>query len=161
MAKICGFIGLLFLFVACDNNTVFSEYKSFSKGWDKAQNVNFKLPALDQNKNYALFINIRNSNNYPYSNLFLIVKMDFPHGKTLTDTLEYLMAEPDGTWLGKSTGSVRENKLWYKENISFNEKGQYAVNIQHAMRNNGEAKGLNTLKGITDVGFSIEEKNKE
>jgi len=51
---------------------------------------------------------------------------------------------------------VKENKLWYKENVIFNESGDYTVNIQHAMRENGKVNGVEALEGITDIGFRIE-----
>ena len=43
---------------------------------------------------------------YKYSNLFLITEMQFPHGRTISDTLEYNMARPDGSWLGTGFGDV-------------------------------------------------------
>ncbi len=82
--------------------------------------------------------------------------MVFPHGKTIKDTLEYKMAEPSGKLLGEGLMGVKENKLWYKEKVVFSEKGEYTVNIQHAMRENGKVNGIEELQGITDVGFRIE-----
>jgi gliding motility-associated lipoprotein GldH len=72
------------------------------------------------------------------------------------DTLEYEMALPDGTWMGKGTGSIKENKLWYKENIIFPFNGVYTLELVQAMRKNGSVSGLETLPGITDVGLEIE-----
>jgi hypothetical protein len=57
------------------------------------------LPELDSTKRYDLFINLRDNNNYQYNNL-LIVSVEKPNGYTKVDTLEYQMAEPDGTLLG-------------------------------------------------------------
>ena len=34
--------------------------------------------------------------------------------------------------------------------------GDYTVNIQHAMRENGKVNGVVELEGITDIGFRIE-----
>ena len=86
--------------------------------------------------------------------------MNFPNGKTVADTLEYRMANPDGSWMGQGIGAVKENKLWYKENVQFFEEGAYTVHIAQAMRNNGEVEGVTKLEGITDVGISIEEASK-
>src|SRR5690606_20989792 len=108
-----------------------------------------------------LFLNIRNTNEYNFNNIFLIVSMNFPHGKTITDTLEYRMANPDGSWMGQGIGNVKENKLWYKENVQFFEDGIYTVTIGQAMRNNGAVEGVTKLEGITDVGFSVEEATKQ
>ena len=66
------------------------------------------------------------------------------------------MAEPSGEWLGKGMGSVKENKLWFKENIVFPETGVYKVTVSHAMRRNGVVEGLHILEGVTDVGLEIE-----
>ena len=51
---------------------------------------------------------------------------------------------------------VKENKLWYKESVIFKETGEYKVNIQHAMRKNGDVEGIDELEGVTDIGFRIE-----
>lgn len=152
-------IVLLFLGVglySCDDARVFDEYKTVSSSWEKQEKVTFNLPELDSIENYNLFINVRNNNDYKFSNLFLISEMEFPNGKIVTDTLEYEMARPNGEWLGVGFSDVKENKLWYKENVSFTENGVYKVTLQHAMRKNGETFGINELEGITDIGFRIE-----
>lgn len=87
--------------------------------------------------------------------------MNFPHGKTVVDTLEYRMANADGSWLGQGIGSVKENKLWYKEQVKFLEEGNYNITITHAVRNNGEVEGVTKIEGITDVGYSIEATSKQ
>ncbi len=118
--------------------------------------VNFEFSELDSTANYNMFINVRNDETFPFSNLFLITELEYPDGNTIKDTLEYKMAEPTGEWLGKGVGSVKENKLWYKENVSFPQSGVYKVNVFYAMRKNGEVDGLHELDGITDVGLEIE-----
>ena len=82
--------------------------------------------------------------------------MQFPHGKIVQDTLEYRMTETDGRFLGTGYGSIKENKLWYKKGVIFNESGEYIVSIQQAMREKGKVEGVEELEGITDVGFRIE-----
>lgn len=129
--------------------------------WGATEMVEFKLAEMDSIKNYNLFINIRNTNKYKFNNIFLIVSMNFPHGKTITDTLEYRMANPDGSWIGQGIGDVKESKLWYKEQVRFSEQGNYTIDITQAMRNNGDVEGVTKLEGITDVGFSIEETTKQ
>lgn len=161
MSKFIFLLAFITLFVACDSNIVVSKNKTVSGVWNKEEVINFEIPELDSLKTYNVFVNIRNTNNYRYSNIFLIVEMNFPHGKVITDTLEYKMANPDGTWLGTGIGSVKENKLWYKENVSFHEEGNYKINISQAVRNNGNVEGVTNLEGITDIGFSIEESIQE
>lgn len=149
---IFSFIGL----VSCDSNRVFDTYKPVPNRWHKDSIVSFKVNPPDSTNAYNLFVNLRNTNAYKYNNLFLIVEMVFPHGKTIKDTLEYKMAEPSGKLLGTGYTDVKENKLWYKEEVVFKEVGVYMVNIQHAMRENGKVNGVVELEGITDIGFRVE-----
>jgi gliding motility-associated lipoprotein GldH len=66
------------------------------------------------------------------------------------------MTNADGTLLGDGFTDVKENKLFYKNNVSFTQKGQYKVQIKHALRQTGKIEGVSSLEGISDVGFRIE-----
>jgi len=147
---------LSFILASCDANGVYDQYESIPNQWNKDAVVSFKVQTPDTINGYNLFVNLRNNKDYKYSNLFLIVALDFPNGKTVKDTLEYKMAKPNGAFLGTGFSSIKENKLWYKENFTFKEAGEYIINIQHAMRENGKANGVKELEGITDVGFRVE-----
>lgn len=148
---------LLAIFLwSCDSNRFYDEYESLPEGWKSDKVVTFELPEMDSISDYNLFINVRNNNDYSFSNIFLIANIQFPQGKVITDTLEYQMALPGGEWLGTGFGDVKENKLWYKEGVKFYEPGQYKISIQHAMRKSGSEKGIENLEGITQVGLRIE-----
>ena len=114
------------------------------------------MPKFDATKKYNLFVNVRDNNDFPYSNLFIIVSLEQPNKKVKVDTLEYAMANLDGTLLGEGFTDVKENKLFYKQNQSFALKGNYKIKIQQAVRQTGKIAGDKELKGITEVGFRIE-----
>lgn len=149
------FFGLLVL-LSCDQTRVYDKYQSLPNEWHKDTIVSFNLEAPDTINKYHLFINLRNSSDYGYSNIFLITEINFPYGKVVNDTLEYEMAKPSGEWLGTGFGEVKENKLWYKESFQFPEAGQYTVNIQQAMRKRDSVTGIEKLEGVTEVGLRIE-----
>lgn len=144
------------LLFSCDKKRVFDEYMSVGDAWKKESIIQFNIQQADTIKPYNLFVNIRDNNSYPYSNLFLIVAMEQPGGITHVDTLEYQMANPDGSLLGNGFSDVKESKLWYKEKMQFPKKGKYKVRIQQAVRQTGKVAGDKALKGITEVGFRIE-----
>ena len=160
MYKAFSMLFFVALLASCDSERTFDEYRSLPDGWHKDSLVSFTFQNPDTLRAYDLFINIRNNNEYPFSNLYLITEMNFPNGKTIADTLEYEMAYPNGDWLGEGFTDVKESKLWYKENVRFNEVGAYTLYIRHAMRKNGAVDGMETLKGINDVGFRIEDGKK-
>ena len=139
---------------------VYGDSKELPNGWDKEQVMLFDFPAPDSTQTYDMYINLRNNEDYPFSNLFLIVNLNFPNGKVVADTLEYEMAKANGEWLGQGFSSLKESKLFYKEDIVFPELGDYEIAIQHAMRKNGNVEGVTTLEGITDVGIRIEKSAK-
>lgn len=160
MGKYWGAICALILLSSCNENLVKSEFRATQNGaWNKDSVYQFTFSELDTVQRHHMFITVRNDASYPYNNLFLITELEFPNGKTVKDTLEYEMALPDGTWLGKGYGSIKENKLWYKENIVFPVPGVYRLSLSHAMRKNGNVNGVVNLQGITDVGFQIEKSN--
>jgi gliding motility-associated lipoprotein GldH len=153
------FVILVLSIMSCDSNRVFDEYQSVSGEWDKDNAVEFKVTPPDSTEAYNLYVNLRHTDAYKFSNLRLIVELNYPNGKTQKDTLEYIMANPDGTFLGTGFSDVKENKLWYKgheQPFLFDEIGEYSISIQHAMRENGSINGIDKLEGITDVGFRIE-----
>jgi gliding motility-associated lipoprotein GldH len=145
----------ILLFISCDGNRVYDQYVSTGTSWEKNTPLHFKFQQPDSTSNYNLFVNVRNTNEYEFRNLFLIVNMNFPNGNVVTDTLEYEMAAPDGKWLGTGM-TTKESKLWYKENVGFPFKGTYEITIQQAMRKINESQGIQSLKGISEVGFRIE-----
>jgi len=155
---IFGF-ALSLLFFSCDKQRVFDEYQEIDGSWHKKQKVAFTFEQNDTIQDYNMFVNIRNNNDYPYNNLFLIVSMLQPDGVTKVDTLEYQMANPDGSIMGEGFSDVKESKLWYKENAKFPKMGKYVVTVQQAVRESGKVPGVEQLQGISEVGFRIEKTN--
>lgn len=141
---------------SCDDNRVFDEYKSIDNGWNKDSIVSFEFDVKNVSQKHNLYVNIRNNNDYKYSNLFLIVSMESPNGFTKVDTLQYQMANPDGTLLGDGFTDVKDNKLFYKENFKFPNTGKYKIKVQQAVRKTGKIVGDKKLEGISAVGFRLE-----
>lgn len=148
---------MMTLITSCDEQLVNAEYHSLpASGWAIEDVVTFQIPQQDSLASYNMFINLRNTHDYEYNNLWLISQMKFPQGKVVTDTLQYRMAAPDGSFLGSGSQDVYENKLWLKEGVRFRESGTYELSLKHAMRKTGEVNGDAQLKGILEVGYSIE-----
>ena len=149
-------IGIALSLVSCQNNIVFVKNKNMSNAWKEKDTAIFTWNVKDTIKPYNLYFNIRNNKNYAYNNIFLIASIQNNKGYTEIDTLEYQMALPDGTLMGKGFSDVKENKLWYKENYKFKNTGNYTFKITQALRENGKKQGIEELKGIMEVGLQIE-----
>lgn len=152
----CSLIGLACLLLSCDDKQVFDSYKSVGNAWHRDSIVTFEYEVKDTTEHYDLFLNLRANDNYPFSNIFLIASIESPGQKIKTDTLEYLMASPDGKLLGKGFSDIKESKLWYKDNYRFTEMGMHIIRVEQALRKRNEVEGVEELDGIIDVGFRIE-----
>lgn len=142
--------------MSCDKDRVFDEYKNINGSWKKTDTINFSFEQNDTINPFNLFLNVRSNNDYSYNNLYLIVSLKQPDNLVKTDTLEYLMANPDGSLMGEGFSDVKESKLWYQEGFVFKKQGKYNISILQAVRETGEVAGVQALKGITDIGFRIE-----
>jgi gliding motility-associated lipoprotein GldH len=152
-----GFLLMLLFLVSCNDKLEFTKYKSLEDAsWQANKNISFEFNVEDTILPKDLFINIRNNNEYPFSNLYVITELNFPNGDKIVDTLQYEMTNGTGKFLGKGFTEIKENKLFYKEQKVFPLSGKYLLNIRHAMRKNGEVKVIPFLEGVQDVGFSIE-----
>ncbi|PQJ77142.1 gliding motility lipoprotein GldH [Polaribacter glomeratus] len=152
-----GFLILFLFLVSCNDKIEFTQYKSVSSSsWQANKNISFEFDVVDTILPKDLFINIRNTNAYPFSNLYVITELNFPNGNKIVDTLQYEMTDETGAFLGKGFAEIKENKLYYKEQKVFPKSGKYLLNIRHAMRKNGAVNVIPFLEGVQDVGLSIE-----
>jgi gliding motility-associated lipoprotein GldH len=142
--------------MACDDRLANYEEYVLSDGWSHKDTVAFDITPPDTIHRYDLFLHLRNDLSYDYANLWLIAQLQHPEGKVVTDTLEYAMTEPDGTFLGKKRGDLIENKLWYRDSLRFRESGTYQLTIRQAMRRKGSANQITDLGGVIDVAYSLE-----
>lgn len=143
-------IGLILSFsFACNRNVVFDKYENIpDEKWDRTKPVQLTFSISDTTNPYDLYINIRNSTSYRYANLYLFLHTRFPNGKTSKDTIECILAAPDGKWIGKGFSDLRENNILLRKGMKFPLKGQYQLSIEQAMR-------VEVLEGISDIGISI------
>ncbi len=140
------------LSTACSNEAYFEENKPINKrSWEYSQIPAFEVHIDDKNAKYDVFINLRHSNKYDYSNIYLLLHTN---GKGLPDTAyrhEIKLAELDGKWVGKSSGSLYQIQQLAKQDFSFPDTGKYLFRIEQNMR-------VNPLLDVSDVGIKIMKK---
>ena len=151
MSKIKKILLLLFVsvFVSC-SNTVFEKNIEIKNGkWIYPETYN--IPANIKNPQTPLnvFLNISNSEDYKYSNIFLEIKIISPDKKEITDTVDVILADYKGKWFGKKSGEEYTGRYLYKTKVAFPDTGIYMFDIKHIMRDD-------TLVGIKKIGLSID-----
>jgi len=137
------------LITGCSFKSVFEDTASIPKGiWNRNQKVAFRIPVTDTISNFNLVLSIRNTNDYPKSNLILFVDMQSPKGNLLRDTIDIEMCDSKGRWLGKGIGGLWQ-KIFYRKSVRFPVSGTYTIQFMQAMR-------MDNLPGISDIGITIE-----
>ncbi len=142
------FVPTLF-FVSCTNRDYYNKNIDIpEKGWYKNEAAKFDVTVNDTLQNYNFYLYVRNNTNYRYSNLYIFLNTIFPNDNKTRDTIEIVLANNSGKWLGKGWGSIKENNVLLRKNLRFPLKGKYSFLIQQAMR-------CDTLKGITNIGIRL------
>lgn len=139
----------LILFSACTNDSFDKRTVIPEAEWAQDNRVAFDVTIDDTLSAYEFGIGLRHMENYRYSNLFVFLHTTMPNGNHTHDTIECTLATPEGRWIGKSSGSMRDLTVPLNENLLFPLSGTYHFEIEQAMR---EPK----LKGISDIGLYIE-----
>jgi len=145
-----------FLFFSCNEKPIFQASKSVGHFWHKDSIIPFCFDIKDTLQAYNLFLKLKASNDYPFSNIFLITSIESPNQQIKIDTLEYLMASAEGKILGNGFSKNKESKLWLKKKHYFSQIGKHTISVEQALRKRGEIEGVEKLKGISEIGLSIE-----
>lgn len=142
---------MLFLW-ACQGDVVFQDQQAIpGLSWHYENGLAFEAPIHDTLSLHKMYLDIRNSTDYRYSNLFVFMDIEFPDGRVLRDTLECVLADRRGQWTGRGFGQMRFNRFLFRDDVWFPLKGTYTFRLYHGMRDD-------ELQGISDAGIRIEKK---
>lgn len=141
---------LLILVVSCDRNRVFEKnYSLDNNEWHVIDTKPFKFEIADTSALYNIYLNVRNTTDYRFSNLYLFMTTVFPNDELAKDTLEIVLADNRGQWLGKGRGKYRFFRAPLAYDVRFGLTGNYVFELEQAMRKE-------SLKNISDIGLRIE-----
>jgi len=142
---------LLILFVSCDQNVVYDEYVRTDGAWSWRDAREFIVDISDTLSFHNIYVQVRHTVDYPMSNLYMFVHVKGPTGQHRKDTVNFILAEPSGEWIGRGTGNLRELNLLFRKQTQFRIPGTYVFTLEQAMRN--------PELPVTDLGIRIERIN--
>lgn len=140
------------LFSCQPPSEIYTQFAEIKNGeWDRDETFYFELDSslFELNKPYDITIELTNSVNYPYKNIWLYMTHNL--NDTIKDThtqLEYFLADDEGRWYGGGFGSLYQTSLTFKKNYRFTEKRNYIFGVSHNMVDN-------PLKGIERIGVNV------
>ncbi|RYM35802.1 hypothetical protein ERX46_02060 [Brumimicrobium glaciale] len=150
--KTLSFITVLGLFTflqSCGEQPYFDQVHNFDdKSWDKKDTAIFIVDVQDSLTNHDFIISLRTTTDYMYSNLWIYVWVTAPDGSTSKVAQKIPMARPDGSWVGRVSGSLVESRLRF-DSKPFPIKGEYVFKMVNATQEK-------SITDVMDIGLRIE-----
>ncbi len=118
--------------------------------WTSSDSLLYDFNIKDTVNYFDFSVFIRNTENYQWSNIYLFSDLTFPNGKTRRDTIEVVLADKYGKWLGNNSGTLVTTSAIFMQHRKFPLSGDYKIAITHGMREP-------ILQEVTDIGIKIKE----
>lgn len=154
MIKTFFLVASIFIVTGCTSRKELLFEELPEEGWQQDQWVEFSYTNRLPKKYASIDWILRHEDNYPFSNIHFIIAWRNPKGVEKTDTISYVLAQPNGRWLGKGL-YIKEHSLPYVEQFLLDEPGVYQFRIRPAVRATEKLIADKTLTGIHQVGISI------
>lgn len=120
---------------SCDRNLVYDEFVRIdNSSWHWDDPAAFTFEVEDTAGFHDILIQLRHTTDYPLSNLYMFVHVEGPSGQEMTDTINFILAENSGKWIGSGIGNLRAIGYLYRKNTVFPQLGEYDITIEQAMR---------------------------
>ncbi|MDM8161240.1 gliding motility lipoprotein GldH [Labilibaculum sp. K2S] len=140
--------------LSCDSNRVYEQYENIPDfEWNQENVLRFEVEITDTIHANNIFINLRNSGDYAYSNLWVFVKVISPDNELDEEKVEIELADETGDWYGSGFGDIFDLQVSFKQKVVFPKSGKYVFEITQGMYDR-------KLKGIVNVGIRIEKENR-
>jgi gliding motility-associated lipoprotein GldH len=141
--------GLMLLFAACTQmEEHYYQFRSFSHAtWDAQEEIRFEVPVKSLPEQYNVFLEVRNTNDYDFRNIRLVVDVLSTDGNLQTDTIQANLADKNGKWYGNGI-SMYDTEIPIQTGIQYPDSGICVYTIRQVMREN-------PLRGIADLGLRV------
>jgi gliding motility-associated lipoprotein GldH len=140
-------------FAACHGDgVIYHSYHSMGEGgWKKNDTLLYQVPPTDSLHAVRLYVELRNALNYQYADFYVVVRQNMADSLTWqTDTVHFQLADSSGKWLGKGGVHYRQNAMFVRDILLPRHPFHATIRASQGMKDD-------VIKGITDVGFRIED----
>lgn len=164
----CLFILAVFSSVAgCSRDQVLADQFLLipDRSWELMYQPEMTVHVKEQKGPYNVFVNLRHTDQYRYSNIFLLIHqkresdaltMDSARTRSfgnapekVSKRVELILAEPDGRWTGSHSGNLYTSQQLVWKDYFFPDTGVFVLALEQNMREN-------PLKHIVAAGLRIE-----
>lgn len=117
--------------------------------WSYNFRPSFTVEITDTAATYNIYVTLRHTEAYPFSNIWLLITTEFPGEKPQTRRVELPLADVTGKWLGSGMDDIYEHRIPIQQNALFNKPGSYHFSFEQNMRQN-------PLPHVMSVGLRVE-----
>lgn len=142
----------IILLTSCGEKPYFDEAYSFEdNNWSEKDTAHFEISVDDTIQPFNFIMTLRTSTQYQYSNIWVYVIAEAPDGTKSKVAQRIPLARPDGSWIGRVSGTIVESKLRF-DSKPFPIKGNYTFDIVNATQ-----KG--NIDEVLDISLRVEKAN--
>lgn len=99
---------------------------------------------------YNIYVNVRHTDAYPFSNIWVLVNTQTPGDSTpQSRRVELPLADPSGKWIGSGLDDIYEHRIPIQERAILNKPGTYRFIFEQNMRQD-------PLPYVMNVGLRVE-----
>ncbi len=116
--------------------------------WSYGEPVTFAVDTLRDSVSAPgdIVLTVRHTHGYEYRNLWLEIMPDVASTLSVPDTLNIILADPEGHWRGRGTGPSLQVNDTIARGVTLHRRQQ--IRLRHIMRRD-------TLDGIEQIGITF------
>jgi gliding motility-associated lipoprotein GldH len=144
------FMAAILLFAGCEEAPTYEKTYAFENHeWQQNVKPSFTVDIKDVEKEYDFILTLRTTTEYKYSNLWIYMNTTTPDGQKAREPFEIKITNPDGSWIGKKTGTVVEHSLYFKRR-KMPSVGKYVFVLEQGITNS-------KIDEMLDIGLMVQE----
>ena len=149
LISLTAVLGMLTFLQSCGDDAFYDQVHSFDKNtWGKADTAIFKVDVQDSVINRDFILSLRTTTEYLYSDLWVYIMVTAPDGTTSKVAQKIPLARPDGSWIGRVSGTLVESRLRF-DSKPFPIIGEYVFKVCNATQED-------LIPYVADIGLRIE-----
>jgi gliding motility-associated lipoprotein GldH len=149
---------ILIFFFSCKGEKT-HHYSFLGSKWNSQQIVKFDITTKDSTQVRISNISIRHNTSYKYQNIIFFLHHSYKENIISTNTIELLLAEDNGKWIGKGKSNIKEFSTTILSPKIY-QNGLHSFSLELAMRDNTSTE-LEKLDGISDISFYLTTENED
>jgi gliding motility-associated lipoprotein GldH len=142
------FVVLVTFLFSCDDASFYTKSYSFNNNtWERSVKPKFIVEIKDTKHLYDFIVTLRTSTSYKYNNLWIFLNTTPPNGFLVREPFEIKTCYPDGSWIGKKTGSIVEHTLIFKRR-KVPSRGKYKFILEQGITEK-------LIDEVVDISFEV------